>query len=168
MGRLTMAEWNGGYQWLCNWLTDYYKTEFSVGHTGGGCMAIDAVFEGGLQVMITDAEDTLSSMPRRREKSEAGIDLGYSVGLYSPADEYCDTRGWATHQHAKTVLDVNALIKMALFDMARHDGAGDSLCECGYTKSEGARSGINVFPGDLDPDCAMLHRTLEARVGLWA
>src|SRR4051812_45028474 len=74
---------------LCEPLSATFGTTFTLTQTGGWCMAINATLEGGDELLITDAYDTLSPMPIRRRcwRNDREI-LGYRVGYYPADNEY--------------------------------------------------------------------------------
>lgn len=167
--RLTHEQWARGYRPITDMLTLHFGTAFEMWHTGGGCMAIQATLDGGMEVMVTDYIDTLSSPQKRLDAEMEGLSLGYSVGLYSPADDYCETKGWAQHADARTGQDVVDLVILALDDWDRHrraNGDKGEDCECGYVRNEAERRGLNTFPHEYDPMRHILRERVQ-KVRKW-
>lgn len=86
-----MDMYDVGYTKLVKKLSQEFGAVFYVETTGGGCMAIMATLEG-YGLMITDAEDTLSSMQQRKKARKQGRPHGYAVGVYPI--EVCDGKHW--------------------------------------------------------------------------
>ena len=66
------------YTDICTALGDRFGTRFSVQNTGGSCMTMAARLEGGLELLITDCEDTLSPVGWHVD----GRARGFFVGVY--------------------------------------------------------------------------------------
>jgi len=75
-----------GYAEICTELAERFGTTFEVENTGGNCVTIVAKLEGGIQVLITDCEGTLSPIEWHLD----GRSAGFYVGLH-PAEP--DTEG---------------------------------------------------------------------------
>lgn len=115
-------QYAASYGEIINDLSNTFGAEFRIEHTGGGCMAIEAVFEG-CDLLITDADDVLSTMEERREALEAGTPLGYAVGVYqvkryedggTSCVERGDLVGWDSSRDANTSAELCALVRSAL------------------------------------------------------
>ena len=66
------------YTAICAALGNRFGTSFWVQNTGGSCLTMVARLEGGIALMITDCEDTLSPVAWHR----AGRANGFYVGVY--------------------------------------------------------------------------------------
>jgi hypothetical protein len=66
------------YTAVCTALGDRFGTRFWVQNTGGNCMTMMARLEGGIALVITDCEDTLSPVGWHW----AGRAKGFYVGVY--------------------------------------------------------------------------------------
>lgn len=136
-----------GYKTVIKKLTNEFGSQFSVWHTGGGCMAIEGSI-GDRLVMITDAGDTLSRMDERKKARKQGHPLGYGVGIYDwipcdgrhwdsatqtlmestgPCDDpthreqSCEAVGWASSPEADTTKKLIRLIKIAVASVGTFD-----------------------------------------------
>lgn len=49
-----------GFAEICAALSDRFGTRFELENTGGNCVTLVAKLEGGIEVLITDCEETLS------------------------------------------------------------------------------------------------------------
>lgn len=83
-----------GYAPLVQELSNEFGTAFTVETTGGGCMAIMATLER-YGLIITDADDTLSSIQERDAARTEGHPRGYAVGVYPL--QSCDGTHWDTN-----------------------------------------------------------------------
>ena len=113
-----MPDGYSGYRWLTAALTAEFGTEFYVTSTGGGCMAVEAILENGY-LLITDAEDTLSSMVDRMEAQKRGRGYGYAVGIYRTTRTGDDNVAFVADLKAVTTADVIALTKAAFLEAAK-------------------------------------------------
>ena len=68
------------YTAICTALGDRFGTRFWVQNTGGSCMTMVARLEGGIELLITDCEDTLSPLGWHLD----GRARGFYVGVYRP------------------------------------------------------------------------------------
>lgn len=110
------------YRPLMTHLSAHFGAEFAMFHSGGGCCAIQATFEG-YGLLITDAEDTLSWHDERDEQT------GYGVGVYRletyehQGQQYTEfgseAIGWASSPHAGTAEKLIRLIELALDSVNR-------------------------------------------------
>ena len=66
------------YSAICIALGDRFGTRFWVQNTGGSCLTMVARLEGGMELLITDCEDTLSPVGWHRD----GRAKGFHVGVY--------------------------------------------------------------------------------------
>ena len=71
-------EMASGYAEICTQLSDLFAARFSLSSTGGQCAALTARFEGGITLLITDFEDSLSPLAWHRD----GRTNGFFVGVY--------------------------------------------------------------------------------------
>ena len=63
VSRETMTAYNEqdfGFAEICAALSDRFGTRFELENTGGNCVTLVAKLEGGIEVLITDCEETLS------------------------------------------------------------------------------------------------------------
>jgi hypothetical protein len=61
------------YTAICTALGDRFGTRFWVENTGGNCMSMAARLEGGIELLITDCENTLSPVARPRDGRAKGV-----------------------------------------------------------------------------------------------
>ena len=107
-----------GYRDLTEALTAEFGTEFYVTSTGGGCMAVEAILENGY-LLITDAEDTLSSTDERIKAQNRGCGYGYAVGIYRTTRTGDDNVAFVADLKAVTTADVIALVKAAFLEVVK-------------------------------------------------
>lgn len=104
---------------FCKPLSTIFGVEFGLTTTGGGCMALEATLEGGRYVWVTDADEVLSTMARRRECAAAASPCGFSAGVYLDGERWTgEPVGYAASQTACTVEDVAELIRAAVAEAA--------------------------------------------------
>lgn len=95
------AQWHwinenlGQYNPLCEHLEKEFAVEFTIDGTGGGCYALVGHLPTGQQVMITMADDVLTTYAEHATLEAEGEQPGWAVGIYTPADDYSEATGWA-------------------------------------------------------------------------
>lgn len=95
------AQWHwinenlGQYNPLCEHLEKEFAVEFTIDGTGGGCYALVGHLPTGQQVMITMADDVLTTYAEHATLEADGDQPGWAVGIYTPADDYSETTGWS-------------------------------------------------------------------------
>jgi hypothetical protein len=67
-----------GFAEVCAALADRFGTRFELRNTGGNCVTLTAKLEGGIELLITDCEDTLSPLRWHLD----GRAAGFYVGVY--------------------------------------------------------------------------------------
>ncbi|MGO9926543.1 MAG: hypothetical protein ACLPLP_10530 [Mycobacterium sp.] len=70
-----------GFAEICAALSERFGTSFELENTGGHCVTLMAKLEGGIKLLITDCEDTLSPVQWHLD----GRAAGFYVGLH-PAE----------------------------------------------------------------------------------
>lgn len=117
-------EFANPYTPLLRELSSRFGTEFQMVHTGGSCMAVEAVLEGFV-LMITDAADVLSWWDERQAALRNGEPLGYAVGVYRletyehEGKQYTgidssEAVGWASSPQADSPEKLTRLIELAI------------------------------------------------------
>jgi hypothetical protein len=91
-------------------LTAEFGTEFDLYNTGGGCICMHAMLEGGMYVLIGSGIDGPLWDGEDRENWPHGG--GYGVGIYR--EESGDTLAHAQDHAAETGEDVIDLVKRAI------------------------------------------------------
>lgn len=67
-----------GFAEVCAALSDRFGARFKLENTGGNCVTLTAKLEGGIELLITDCEDTLSPVEWHLD----GRAAGFYVGVY--------------------------------------------------------------------------------------
>jgi hypothetical protein len=62
-----------GFAEVCAALSDRFGTSFELENTGGNCVTLMAKLEGGIELLITDCEDTLSPVKWHLDGRAAGF-----------------------------------------------------------------------------------------------
>ena len=65
-----------GFAEICAVLSERFGTRFRPQHTGGDCVTLVAQLEGGIEVLITDCEETLSPIQWHLDGRAAGFFIG--------------------------------------------------------------------------------------------
>lgn len=101
--------------------TEAFGTRFELYNTGGGCICLHAVFEGGIYVLIGCAVDG----PLLRDREREGIPFagGFGVGVYDDGAAWTGlSRAYAVDYQAENPYEVIDLVKRALDMSAKFDG----------------------------------------------
>lgn len=100
-------------------LTAEFGTEFRLENTGGGCICIEALLEGGYRLLVGCAVD--GPLLREDERPDYSFDGGYGVGIYDDREPWTgETLAYAIDYQAETAADVIALVYQAMNLMTRH------------------------------------------------
>ena len=67
------TEQDFGFADICAALSDRFGTSFELEPTGGNCVALTAKLEGGIELLITDCEATLSPVAWHLDGRAAGF-----------------------------------------------------------------------------------------------
>ncbi|MCV6988681.1 hypothetical protein H7I87_00415 [Mycobacterium timonense] len=108
----------GGYQPIIDAVESLLGVSVDLLSTGGGCVALGAELEGGAQIMITDAQDTLSTWAQRAAAKADGICYGYLVGVYADVPTGYEPVSYVAGRVTETPAGVVALVQRALHEAA--------------------------------------------------
>lgn len=75
------TEQSCGYAEICAALSARFGTRFEVQNAGGNCLTLVATLEGGIELLITDCENTLSPVAWHRDGRAAGFYVGVSHAI---------------------------------------------------------------------------------------
>lgn len=108
-----------GYTPIIEAVSQGLGAQVQLWNTGGGCMALGATLEGKVELLITDAEDTLSSWAERQEwLVDRGCKLGYMVGVYYDVDNGNDPVCYVRGRNTVSAAGVLSLVQRALTEAA--------------------------------------------------
>jgi hypothetical protein len=107
-----------GFAEVCAALSERFGTRFAVTHASRDCVTISAVLESGLEILITDCEDTLSPLRWHRDGRAAGfyVSIHRHVRTGDDADgEMSDQLSYASsNTAAPTAEEIGQLVHEAL------------------------------------------------------
>lgn len=79
-----------GFAEVCVALSDRFGTRFELQNMGGNCVTLMAKLEGGVELLITDCEDTLSPVEWHLDGRAAGFCVGVHRAELDADGEYVD------------------------------------------------------------------------------